>query len=62
MKFVHPDHHMIKNGHLTNCQICNSNKMHLILDLGNQPLCDSLLTKEKLYLFKYGEFLRVRNL
>ena len=48
MKFVHPDHHMIKNGHLTNCQICNSNKMHLILDLGNQPLCDSLLTKEML--------------
>ena len=49
MKFVHPDHHMIKNGHLTNSQICNSNKMHLILDLGNQPLCDSLLTKEMLY-------------
>ena len=48
MKFVHPDHHMIKNGHLINCQICNSNKMHLILDLGNQPLCDSLLTKEML--------------
>jgi len=48
MKFVYPDHHMIKNGHLTNCQICNSNKMHLILDLGNQPLCDSLLTKEML--------------
>ena len=39
---------MIKNGHLTNCQICNSSKMHLILDLGNQPLCDSLLTKETL--------------
>lgn len=39
---------MVKNGHLTNCQICNSSKMHLILDLGNQPLCDSLLTKETL--------------
>jgi len=45
---VYPDHHMVKNGHLTNCQICNSSKMHLILDLGNQPLCDSLLTKETL--------------
>ena len=45
---MYPDHHMIKNGHLTNCQICNSGKMHLILDLGNQPLCDSLLTKETL--------------
>jgi len=39
---------MVKNGQLTNCQICDSNKMHLILDLGNQPLCDSLLTKETL--------------
>ena len=48
MKFVYPKHHLIKNGHLTNCQICDSNKMHLILDLGNQPLCDSLLTKEML--------------
>lgn len=48
MKFVYPDHHMVKNGQLTNCQICDSNKMHLILDLGNQPLCDSLLTKETL--------------
>jgi len=45
---VYPDHHMVKNGQLTNCQICDSNKMHLILDLGNQPLCDSLLTKETL--------------
>ncbi len=45
---MYPDHHMVKNGHLTNCQICNSSKMHLILDLGNQPLCDSLLTKETL--------------
>ena len=48
MKFVYPDHHMVKNGQLTNCQICDSNKIHLILDLGNQPLCDSLLTKETL--------------
>ena len=48
MKFVYPEHHMIKNGYLTNCQICNSKKMHLILDLGHQPLCDSLLTDEML--------------
>ena len=48
MKFVYPKHHMIENGHLTNCQICNSKKMNLILDLGHQPLCDSLLTKEML--------------
>ena len=48
MKFVYPEHHKIKNGYLNNCQICNSKKMHLILDLGHQPLCDSLLTKEML--------------
>ena len=48
MKIVYPEHHKVKNGHLSNCQICNSNKMHLILDLGHQPLCDSLLTKEML--------------
>ena len=48
MKIVYTEHHKVKNGHLSNCQICNSNKMHLILDLGHQPLCDSLLTKEML--------------
>ena len=48
MKFMYPDHHMIKNGHLTNCQICNSKKINLIIDLGHQPLCDSLLTNEML--------------
>ena len=39
---------MIKNGHINKCQICNSNKLNLILDLGHQPLCDTLLTKEML--------------
>lgn len=41
---------MIKNGHINKCQICNSDKLHLILDLGHQPLCDSLLTREMLNL------------
>jgi SAM-dependent methyltransferase len=39
---------MIKNGHRNQCQVCNSNKLNLILDLGHQPLCDTLLTKEML--------------
>ena len=39
---------MIKNGRIDKCQVCNSNKLTLILDLGHQPLCDSLLTKEML--------------
>ena len=48
MKQIYPEHHMIKNGHKNKCQICNSNKLNLILDLGHQPLCDTLLTKEML--------------
>ena len=39
---------MVKNGHITKCQVCNSTKLHLVLDLRHQPLCDSLLTKEML--------------
>ena len=46
---MYPEHHMIKNGHIDKCQICNSSKLNLILDLGHQPLCDSLLTKGMLY-------------
>jgi len=45
---MYPEHHTIKNGHIDKCQVCNSNKLNLILDLGYQPLCDSLLTKEML--------------
>ena len=45
---MYPEHHRIKNGHIYKCQICNSNKLNLILDLGHQPLCDTLLTKEML--------------
>ena len=48
MKPIYPEHHMIKNGHRNQCQVCNSNKLNLILDLGHQPLCDTLLTKEML--------------
>ena len=43
-----PEHHMIKNGPIDKCQVCNSSKLNLILDLGHQPLCDSLLAKEML--------------
>lgn len=48
MKLNYPKHHFVKTGHIPNCQICNSKKIHTILDLGHQPLCDSLLTKEML--------------
>ena len=43
-----PKHHFVKTGHISTCQVCNSHKLHIILDLGHQPLCDSLLTKEML--------------
>jgi len=45
---MYPKHHQINNGHIDKCQVCNSNKLNLILDLGHQPLCDSLLTEEML--------------
>lgn len=48
MRLSYPKHHFVKTGHISHCQICNSANLHTILDLGHQPLCDSLLTKEML--------------
>ena len=48
MKSTYPRHHFVRTGHIPRCQICNSSKLHTILDLGHQPLCDTLLTKEML--------------
>ncbi len=48
MKLKYPTHHSIKTGPLSKCQICNSGNLHTILDLGHQPLCDTLLTKDSL--------------
>lgn len=48
MNLRYPKHHIIKTGHILTCQICNSHKLHTILDLGFQPLSDSLLTKKML--------------
>ncbi len=48
MKLTYPKHHFVKVGHISSCQVCNSNKLMPILDLGYQPLCDSLLSKEML--------------
>lgn len=44
MNLPYPEHHLVKNGHISTCQICNSNNLHTVLDLGHQPLCDTLLT------------------
>ena len=48
MELSYPKHHFVKTGHISHCQVCNSDKLHLILDLGHQPLCDTLLTEEML--------------
>lgn len=46
MSLTYPKHHQIPVGYINFCQICNSNKLHTVLDLGHQPLCDSLLTEK----------------
>ncbi|MBP9866834.1 MAG: methyltransferase domain-containing protein [Candidatus Pacebacteria bacterium] len=48
MSLTYPKHHDIKTGYLKTCQVCNSEALHTILDLGHQPLCDTLLTQEML--------------
>ncbi len=40
--------HNILPGPITRCQVCKSDNLELILDLGHQPLCDSLLTRAEL--------------
>jgi SAM-dependent methyltransferase len=35
-------------GPVDHCQICNSEALELIVDLGHQPLCDTLLTQAQL--------------
>ena len=42
-----PDHD-VAPGPLTRCQISGSSDLELIIDLGCQPLCNSLLTREQL--------------
>jgi hypothetical protein len=40
--------HDVKPGHLSHCQVCGSHDLELVIDVGHQPLCDALLTKEQL--------------
>ena len=40
--------HDVAVGHLDRCQICGSTDLELVLDVGHQPLCDSLLTEVQL--------------
>ncbi|QDV28033.1 class I SAM-dependent methyltransferase [Aureliella helgolandensis] len=46
---MHPrPEHNIPSGTVTACQICGCQDLHLVLDLGHQPLCDTLLSGEDL--------------
>ena len=40
--------HDAKSGPLKRCQITNKDDLELVIDLGHQPLCDTLLTKDQL--------------
>ena len=40
--------HDLSLGLQKSCQLCNSNKLSLIIDLGHTPPCDSLLSPEQL--------------
>jgi len=41
--------HDVPPGKLDHCQISGSKDLHLVIDLGYQPPCDSLLTKDMLH-------------
>lgn len=40
--------HNIPNGRVACCQICGNPDLHEVLNLGHQPLCDTLLSHEEL--------------
>ncbi|MET0679310.1 MAG: class I SAM-dependent methyltransferase [Bradyrhizobium sp.] len=40
--------HDIPTGKLTCCQVCGSKRLELVIDLGHQPLCDSLPSEAQL--------------
>jgi hypothetical protein len=40
--------HDVSPGKLDHCQVCGCQDLELVIDVGHQPLCDSLLTKDRL--------------
>ena len=40
--------HNLSPGVISSCQVCGNEDLKLVLDLGHQPLCDTLLNKEDL--------------
>ena len=48
MSMSHYTQHNVAFGPITRCQICASEDLELVLDLGHQPLCDTLLNSHGL--------------
>lgn len=48
MDFKYPKYHLLSDGHIEVCQICGSENLKKILDLGHQPLCNTFLTEAML--------------
>ncbi|MFN7292212.1 MAG: class I SAM-dependent methyltransferase, partial [Pirellula sp.] len=40
--------HNISNGYVSQCQVCGNPDLQEVLNLGHQPLCDTLLSLEEL--------------
>lgn len=40
--------HDVVPGHLGYCQVCGSEDLELVIDVGHQPLCDALLTEAQM--------------
>ena len=38
--------HNIKSGKIKKCQVCGNDKLMKVIDLENQPPCDSILDKK----------------
>ena len=56
------NNHNIKSGKIKKCQVCGNDKLIKIIDLGNQPPCDSILDKKNQREFKYPlNFLFCKN-
>ncbi len=59
---INKNNHNLKSGHIKKCQICGNKKLMKIIDLGNQPPCDSILDKKNQREFKYPlNFLFCKN-
>lgn len=48
IKMIDAPNHDISTGKLKRCQVCGSERLELVIDLGHQPLCDSLPSREQL--------------